>query len=165
MPVITFFFLDIEDERSEVHPDIVASLGQWPDVDPVYLEALNTKKRQLVAQCKDIIHVNPDREAPLLFGEKVGFLHRTVFDFINTESIYQHLRNLAGPSFIPRKPLFRANLGQVKAMIHLHPRVYIKPHLHNWILGAVFLAYEMEVASTGSCDNEINEGLDSSKKS
>lgn len=160
MPVITFFFLDVDDGSNEVEPGIIASLGNWPDVDPFYLEALSVKKRQLIAQCKDIIHVTPDKDAPLLFGEKVGFLHRTVFDLINTEEVYQHLQKLAGPSFIPRKPLFRANLGQVKAMIHLHPRTYLKPHLQNWILGAVFYAYEMEVASADSRNSEINVGLD-----
>lgn len=160
MPVITFFFLDLDDGSNEVEPGIVASLSNWPDINTVYLEALSVKKRQLIAQCKDIIHVTPDKDAPLLFGEKVGFLHRTVFDFINTEEVYQHLEKLAGPSFIPRKPLFRANLGQVKAMIHLHPRTYIKPHLKEWILGAVFYAHEMEVAAAYFGNNIINEGLD-----
>lgn len=163
MPVITFFFLDLDDGSNEVEPGIISSLREWPRVDTIHLEALSVKKRQLIAQCKDIIHVTPDKDAPLLFGEKVGFLHRTVFDFINTEETYRYLLKLAGPSFVPRKPLFRANLGQVKAMIHLHPRTYIKPHLHNWILGAVFYAYEMEVASAASThpsNNEINVGLD-----
>ncbi|KAL1870896.1 hypothetical protein Daus18300_004985 [Diaporthe australafricana] len=161
LPVLTFFFLNFDDDAAQVEPDAVESLGKWPEIDPRYLEALETKKRQLVAQCKDIIHVNPgERGAPILFGQTVGFLHRTVFDFINTEETYRHLERLAGSSFIPKRPLFDANLGQVKAMIHLHARSYIKPHLNHWILGTLFYAYEMEVGSADSCAHDIFEGLD-----
>lgn len=160
LPVITFFFLNFDDEPVQVEPRTLSSLQKWPDVDPFLLESLETKKRQLIAQCKDIIHITPERQGPLLFGDTVGFLHRTVFDFINTEETYSKLDRLAGPSYEPRKPLFSANLGQVNAMIHLHPRTFIKPHLKHWILGTLFYAYEMEVATAFSSTKLVNDGLD-----
>lgn len=161
LPVLTFFFLDFDDVAVRDRSNTVKSLGNWPQVDERYLEALETKKRQLIAQCKDIIHITPGKvSAPVLFGETVGFLHRTVYDFINTEDTYRHLEKLAGSSFFPKKPLFNANLGQVKAMIHLSARTYIKPHLNSWILGTLFYAYELDVETIGSQRNDIFQGLD-----
>lgn len=160
LPVMSFFFLNFDDESVQVEPQTRKSLQKWPDIDEWLLEALETKKRQLVAQCKDIIHTTSNRQAPLLFGDNVGFLHRTVFDFINTEEPYRKLEQLADPLYEPRKPLFSANVAQVSAMIHLHPRTHIKPHLEHWFLGAIFYAYEIEVTSPGSNPKYVNDGLD-----
>ncbi|KUI65502.1 hypothetical protein VM1G_01186 [Cytospora mali] len=84
-PVLSFFFLDLDDPKYPADPPDLAFLKEWPDGDTRSFEALITKKRQLVAQCKDIIHIASDPKAPVLFGERVTFLHRTVVDFMNKD--------------------------------------------------------------------------------
>lgn len=152
-PVLTFFFFNLDDEcnssttapRTQQEP--LEFLSTWPDVDTEHFEALLTKKRQLVAQCKDMIHISPDPKAHVLFGERVGFLHRTIVDFIQTDSIFKKLESLAGECFDPRRLLFDAYLGQTSSLIHLHRLTYIRSYLSQWFLGCLFYAYEIEATS------------------
>lgn len=157
-PVLSFFFLDFDGPKPPADTQDLAFLKEWPDVDTGYFEVLITKKRQLVAQCKDIIHIAPDPAAPVLFGERVTFLHRTVVDFINTGEMYGQLQRLAGP-FDPWKVLFDADLGQSRSLLHLHRLTYIRSHLAQWILGCFFYAYRIDLTSS-SPYGPINLGLD-----
>lgn len=144
-PVITFFFMNFDDQPIDAEP--LYFLHDWPNVDTARFEILTTKKRQLIAQCKDLIYISPDPEAPVLFAEKVGFLHRTVVDFIQADDTTKKLLSLAGEDFDPKRVLFQANLGQARSLMHLHALTYIKPRLSQWILGCLFYAYQIEVAT------------------
>lgn len=153
-PVITFYFMDLGDEPLPIEP--LPFLREWPLVDPIEAEALSMKKRQLIAQCKDLISITPEPGAPILFSERVGFLHRTVVDFLDTPDAKESLLGLAGADFKPTKILFKANLGQARSLMHLYRRTYIMPYLRQWILGSLYYAHEVEVSS-GSAEVE---GLD-----
>lgn len=159
LPVLTFFFLDFDDHQPSADPPDLTFLKDWPDADTRHFEFLISKKRQLVAQCKDIIHIAPDPTAPVLFGERVAFLHRTVVDFINTDKTYGHLKKLASPSFDPLKVLFDASLGQAKTLMHLYHLTYIRNRLSQWILGCFFYAYRIDLTLSSPYE-QVNIGLD-----
>lgn len=62
-PVLTFFFLDLDDPQSTDAAQIsqrepLELLSNCPDVDADQFEALISKKRQRVAQCKDMIYIS-----------------------------------------------------------------------------------------------------------
>lgn len=154
-PVLTFFYLNFEDEPMAEEP--LSFLHDWPDVDKDEVEILITKKRQLVAQCKDLIHISPEPEAPVLFAEKVGFLHRTVVDYVQTEEVSRKLERLAGQGFEPRMVLLKANLGQLRSLLHLHRLTYIRTRLEQWILGCLYYAYVSEVTTGDALEKELDE--------
>jgi ABC-type iron transport system FetAB ATPase subunit len=142
-PVITFYFMDLGEGTTSGE-----FLRDWPDVDLDVVEALGTKKRQLIAQCRDLIFITPDPGAGVLFSERVGFLHRTVVDYLHTPEVKaQMLKMAGGGEFNVNKVLLQTNLGQLRALIHLHARTHLRPHLRQWILGSLFYAHVLEVMS------------------
>jgi hypothetical protein len=157
-PVITFYFMDFGDEHFSTEP--LPFLREWPDVDPAEAEALSTKKRQLIAQCRDLICITPDPDAPVLFAERVGFLHRTVVDFLHTADVEEKLLRLAGDGFTPPNILLGAFLGQARSLMHLHRLTYIMPYLRQWILGILYYAHEIEVSS-GNAEADALDELES----
>lgn len=157
-PVFTFLFFNFGNQSAAAQAEELGFLSQWPAVDSALLEVLMTKKRQLIAQCKDMIHIAPDSNAPLLFGEKVSFLHRTIVDYIHTDQTSAYLQRLAG-DFDPRILLFDAYLGQSRALMSQHRLTYVKPQLRQWVLAILFYASEVEIASSGPCEL-VNLGLD-----
>ncbi|KAI8302922.1 hypothetical protein K4K61_007565 [Colletotrichum sp. SAR11_59] len=94
-PVLAFHFMDFGDKALSREP--LPFLGYWPDVDKnaELLQTMDRKKRQLIGQCKDLIFITPVPNAPDLFNERVGFLHRTVVDFIQTRDIRAQLEDAA----------------------------------------------------------------------
>ncbi|KAM0252084.1 hypothetical protein ACHAQJ_007881 [Trichoderma viride] len=157
-PVITFYFMDLDDSPPSKEP--LPFLREWPNVDSKEVAVLGQKKRQLIARCKDLIHITSHPDAPVLFSEQVGFLHRTVFDFIRTAGVNNRLVDLAGrTNFTPVKVLFGASIGQTRSFIHLHRLTYIKPYLQQWIIGSLYYAYLMEV-SDGTAEMEALDELE-----
>lgn len=154
-PVLTFFYLNFDDEPVAEAP--LSFVHDWPDVDMDEAEILITKKRQLIAQCKDLIHISPEPGSPVLFNEKVGFLHRTVVDYVQTEDISRKLVHLAGQDFEPRMVLLQANLGQLRSLLHLHRLTYIRPHLEQWILGCLYYAHMSEITTGEPMEKELDE--------
>ncbi|KAI0505754.1 hypothetical protein F5B22DRAFT_496145 [Xylaria bambusicola] len=157
-PVITFYFLDFGDEPLSAEP--LPFLRTWPYVNFDEAEAFGTKKRQLIARCKDLICITPDPDAPVLFAERVGFLHRTVVDFLQTSKIKQKLLGIAGGDFDPVRILLRANLGQARSLMHLHRYTYIKPYLKQWVLGTLYYAHQSETLS-GNAEVDVLDELES----
>ncbi|KAL7798507.1 hypothetical protein V8C37DRAFT_407709 [Trichoderma ceciliae] len=143
LPVITFYFMEFGDKVASKEP--LPFLREWPDVDPAEAEVLNVKRRQLIAQCKDLIHITSDPEAPTLFAERVGFLHRTVFDFLRTSDMSEKLFRVAGKDFHPVKVLLKANISQARSLMHLHRLIYVKSYLQQWILGSLYYAHSIEI--------------------
>ncbi|KAK3314328.1 hypothetical protein B0H66DRAFT_461305, partial [Apodospora peruviana] len=111
LPVITFHFVDLELND----PDFAARLLTSPpeDLYPGQL-AEETKKHQLIAQCRDLVHVskNPRRVRPWAY--EVQFLHRTVADFLKTAEIHSLLVQRCGDDFDPRLSICRCLLVQLK---------------------------------------------------
>ncbi|KAI0099416.1 hypothetical protein F4814DRAFT_113707 [Daldinia grandis] len=159
MTLISFYFLD----REEGLPfDPESFLLEWPAVNEAELEVITTKKRQLIAQCKDLIQIVERPKDPIMFNFTAIFLHRTVIDFISQPRIHENLVEAAGAGFSPITTLFETNSRQFQSLIHLLPRVYLKPYLRNWYLASLYYAREIEVtlgiSETQQLD-QINESL------
>ncbi|GFP53887.1 hypothetical protein TASIC1_0003026500 [Trichoderma asperellum] len=60
LPIITFYFLNFGDKPLSREP--LPFLREWPIVDNAEERVLEVKKRQLIAQCKDLIHTVSDVE-------------------------------------------------------------------------------------------------------
>ncbi|KAI0405266.1 hypothetical protein F4802DRAFT_190772 [Xylaria palmicola] len=143
LPLISFYFLDQEEEGLPFEPKTF--LQNWPDVNEAELDLITTKKRQLIAQCKDLIDIIELPEEPIMFNFRVLFLHRTVIDFIRQPTVRSRLLEQAGCGFSPVVTLFEINSGQLSSMLHLMNRSFLKPYLCNWLLGSVYYAREIEV--------------------
>ncbi|KAI1466139.1 uncharacterized protein F4812DRAFT_452049 [Daldinia caldariorum] len=154
MSLISFYFLDRE-EGLPFDPDLF--LLDWPAVNETELEVITTKKRQLIAQCKDLIQIIERPKDPIMFNFTASFLHRTVIDFINQPRIHENLVNAAGASFNPITTLFETNARQFQSLIHLLPRVYLKPYLRDWYLASTFYAREIEVTFGKSKTQQLDQ--------
>ncbi|KAI1643517.1 uncharacterized protein F4817DRAFT_349558 [Daldinia loculata] len=143
MTLISFYFLDHE-EGLPFDPE--SFLLEWPAVNETELEVITTKKRQLIAQCKDLIQIIERPKDPIMFNFTAIFLHRTVIDFISQPRIHENLVEAAGAGFSPITTLFETNARQFESLIHLLPRVYLKPYLRNWYLASIYYAREIEVS-------------------
>ncbi|PON28044.1 hypothetical protein TGAM01_v203181 [Trichoderma gamsii] len=108
LPIITFYFLNFGDAPLSREP--LPFLREWPIVDNAEEKVLEVKKRQLIAQCKDLIHTVSDVEGEVLFAEKVEFIHNMVLNFLHLPDINERLSSIAGRSFHPVKVLFKANI-------------------------------------------------------
>ncbi|KAI0183619.1 hypothetical protein EV127DRAFT_446473 [Xylaria flabelliformis] len=143
LPLISFYFLDRDEEGLPFEPKTF--LDNWPDVNEDELDLITTKKRQLIAQCKDLIDIIELPEEPIMFNFSVLFPHRTVVDFINQPRILNRLFEQVGGEFKPAVALFEVHSGQFGSLLHLMNRNFLKPCLCNWLLGSVYYAREVEV--------------------
>ncbi|KAK5653995.1 hypothetical protein OQA88_7671 [Cercophora sp. LCS_1] len=73
------------------------------------------KRTQLVAQCKDLVCIVRDPDITGPGASAVTLLHRTVYDFLRTETIETLLRSWIKGLFEPRLTLSRAFLATLKA--------------------------------------------------
>ncbi|KAI2627444.1 hypothetical protein GGS26DRAFT_592472 [Hypomontagnella submonticulosa] len=154
MTLLSFYFLD----REEGLPfDSKSFLRDWPNVNSAELEAVDTKKRQLIAQCNDLIQIVEQPNAPVLFNFQATFLHRTVIDFVKSPRISDRLLHDAGFDFNPVVALFELNATQFQSLIHLLPRVYLKPYLRNWYLASIYYAREIEVSLNRSVAKQLDK--------
>ncbi|KAJ5005429.1 hypothetical protein K4K48_007180 [Colletotrichum sp. SAR 10_66] len=157
-PVLAFYFMEFEDKTLPKEP--LPFLRHWPNVDMgnEWARALDRKKRQLVGQCKDLIFISPIPDAPDLFNERVGFLHRTVVDYIKSKDVRARLQHTA-EDFNPDRILLGAHVGQLRSLIHQHRNNYIRPHLAQWMLGALYYARRIEIL-TGIPEVEALDDLE-----
>ncbi|KAI0445096.1 hypothetical protein F4803DRAFT_509394 [Xylaria telfairii] len=154
LPLISFYFLDQDEEGLPFEP--ATFLKSWPLVNEEELDLITTKKRQLIAQCKDLIDIIELPEEPIMFNYIALFLHRTVIDFINQPRILSRLFEQAGSEFSPVVALFGVNSGQLGSMLHLMNRNFLRPYLCNWLLGSVYYAREAEVTHEISLMRELD---------
>ncbi|KAI1751565.1 hypothetical protein F4782DRAFT_547571 [Xylaria castorea] len=155
LPLISFYFLDRDEEGLPFEPKTF--LNNWPDVNEDELDLITTKKRQLIAQCKDLIDIIELPEEPIMFNCIVLFLHRTVVDFINQPRILSRLLEQAGGEFKPIIALFEVNSGQFGSLLHLTNRTFLQPYLCNWLLGSVYYAREVEVTHEVSLIGKLHD--------
>ena len=104
----------IEEERRR--PDYIFELDIRPystrDIEDIY----DTVKRRLNARCKDLLEVNVDPSLHPFCGYRVGFLHRTVRDYLTAPQMREMLDGWAakGPDVI--SSLCRAHLAQIMSL-------------------------------------------------
>ncbi|KAI1460748.1 hypothetical protein F4805DRAFT_374882 [Annulohypoxylon moriforme] len=154
IPLISFYFLDHEEDLPF---DPESFLKSWPQVNRQELQVIDTKKRQLIAQCRDLVQIIEKPGDPIMFNFSASFLHRTVIDFINHPRIAERLAKDAGEGFNPVTTLFETNARQFRSLIHLLPRVYLKPYLRVWYLASIYYAREIEVSLHKSMTLQLDE--------
>lgn len=134
LPMVAFHFLDQE----EIDPSYVfrANLrgiqsGEMPSF-------CNTKRRQLHANCRDLLWVAryQDKREAITWGFRVGFLHRTVADFLRTKHMSSVLTARSGDHFEPTKSLCYIHLAMVKC------QALDLPDVVSQIFGTLLYAHE-----------------------
>ncbi|KAI0546707.1 hypothetical protein F4679DRAFT_556750 [Xylaria curta] len=143
LSLISFYFLDWGEDGLPFDPKSL--LNNWPDMDQAELDLITTKKRQLVAQCKDLIDIIELPNEPVMFNFRVLFLHRTVVDFINQHRILGRLFQQVEVEFKPAVALFDVYFGQFNSLFHFMNHDFLRQYLCNWLLGLVYYAREVEV--------------------
>ncbi|KAM0330021.1 hypothetical protein ACHAQA_004191 [Verticillium albo-atrum] len=138
LPVITFHFLDMERGK----PDY--ALYQVDTISALAV-AEKQKSHQLIAQCRDLVQVTdtPDEQAP--FTAKVGFLHRTVTDYLRTSGMKSRLGAYAGQDYDARVSLCRAGLAQVKVRL-VQRTEGDRPRLVHEVAATLRYAQQLEVS-------------------
>jgi hypothetical protein len=139
LPLIAFHFLDHENQD----PDY-ALHEQMRFFDEGQINRIiDKKRRQINARCKDLLEITEDQDEHLFFMHRVGFLHRTVLDFIRTNDMVTLMSTRSGPGFNPNLSLCRSYLAQMKAMpdeCRSEPLT-----LRNLVLGTIYYARELEI--------------------
>jgi hypothetical protein len=153
VPVLTFYFLDEE----EVNPDYAFSAvcidhAKQPE---------ELKRHQLIAQCRDLVHITSTLVGgPASFRHGVGFLHRTVADYLKTAGPEALLSERLGQHFDPRLSLCRSFLAQFKIILTgLDKRQGAHLLLQQLAAGIVHFAREMELVNRRS-EKQIFDNLD-----
>ncbi|ETS74191.1 hypothetical protein PFICI_14057 [Pestalotiopsis fici W106-1] len=154
LPLVTFYFLDSREGR---HFDPQIFLQNWPYVNEEEAAEVERKKRQFIAQFKDLINIYEHPTKAALFNFSVGFIHRTVIEFITQSRIQDWLYQRAGPNFNPVLALFEVSLEQFKIFSHFWKLTFLHPFLRNWFLSAVYYAREIEVTNGYSVSQQLNQ--------
>jgi hypothetical protein len=68
------------------------------------------------ARCKDILEPYMNTNAPEFLARKIGFLHRSARDFLQTNKIQTLLHSRVPKNFDPRTTLCSLYLGQIKSL-------------------------------------------------
>ncbi|KAK3377282.1 hypothetical protein B0T24DRAFT_666047 [Lasiosphaeria ovina] len=114
LPVITFHFVDLEaDDPDYAFGPLKSPSGRLM----FYRTAQMLKQHQIVAQCKDLVHIteNKDHENTP-WSHTAQFLHRTVADFFKTPIMDALLTKRTGQGFDARLSLCRASLAQMRVV-------------------------------------------------
>lgn len=154
LPLVTFYFLDSEEDLP-FNPH--KFLRNWPYVNEEEAEAIEKRKRQLIAQFKDLISLTEHPTKAAMFSFSVGFIHRTVIEYLNQGRIQEWMYSRAGPAFDPVTALFMASFEQFETLSHLWKRTYLRPYLSNWFLSSIYYAREIEVTRGKPATSQLDQ--------
>ncbi len=104
----------IEEERRR--PDYIFELDIRPYSNREIEDIYDTVKRRLNARCKDLLEVNVDPYLHPFCGYRVGFLHRTVRDYLIAPQMRKMLNGWAAKGFDAISSLCRAHLAQIMSL-------------------------------------------------
>jgi hypothetical protein len=138
LPILAFHFLDREEEGTKY------ALQNFVPIPSNQFDTLkDEKKRQLHANCRDLLWVTSQGPtAEVVLRDRVGFLHRTVMDFLQTKHMDTLLSARAGEGFRPVASLSMMHLAMLKTHAQLTlPRV--EP-TNSLALGVIFYAHQSE---------------------
>ena len=113
-PLSVIALQSIEEERRK--PDYVFKLDVRPYSTKEMEDIYDTVKRRLSARCKDLLEVNVDPYHHPFYGYRVGFLHRTVRDYLIAPRMREMLSEWAAKEFDATTSLCRAHLAQVTSL-------------------------------------------------
>ena len=104
----------IEEERGR--PDYIFELDIRPYSNREIEDIYNTVKRRLNARCKDLLEVNVEPYSHPFCGYRIGFLHRTVRDYLVAPQMRKMLNGWAAKGFDAVSSLCRAHLAQIMSL-------------------------------------------------
>ncbi|KAF2179614.1 hypothetical protein K469DRAFT_640898 [Zopfia rhizophila CBS 207.26] len=111
LPVITFHFVNKERSRQ--------AYALEEPIQPLSVHEIQAlidqQRRQLNASCRDLLFISIDREEHTFQATTVGFLHRTVTDFLRTSQMDILLSTRSGTEFNPTSSLCKAHWAMFKA--------------------------------------------------
>ncbi|KAI8277551.1 hypothetical protein K4K59_009456 [Colletotrichum sp. SAR11_240] len=85
-------------------------------------------------------------------------LHLSIVDYIKSKDVRTRLQHTA-EDFNPDRILLSAHVSQLRSLIHQHRNNYIRPHLAQWMLGALHYARRIEIL-TGTPEVEALDDLE-----
>jgi hypothetical protein len=142
VPLLAFHFLDQEEH------DAKYALSNFVPIPLTQFDSLrDEKKRQLHANCRDLLWVTPpDQNAEIIVRDRVGFLHRTVMDFLQTKHMDTLLSDRAGKNFRPIASLSMMHLAMLKthAKWTSGGRKYNRQLCYSFVLGVISYAHQSE---------------------
>ncbi|KAF2999709.1 hypothetical protein E8E13_003237 [Curvularia kusanoi] len=160
LPIVVFELLDHDQTNTKQRDADRRALWDRPTTERV----IRRQQRQLNASCRDLIHItlDTDKDELCLTAVKVGFLHRTVMDFLRTESIDGMLVQRSGADFDPHLNLCRAYLRMLEVRplpMHSLSEAFDFEEREAFAAGTLYYAKKLEEHS-GLSANPILERLD-----
>ena len=104
----------IEEERRK--PDYIFELDIRPYSNREIEDIYETVKKRLNARCKDLLEVSVELYLHPFCGYRVGFLHRTVRDFLTAPRMRKMLNGWAAKGFDVLSSLCKAHLAQIMSL-------------------------------------------------
>ena len=104
----------IEEERRK--PNYIFELDIRPYSNREIEDIYDTVKRRLNARCKDMLEVSVEPYLHPFCGYRVGFLHRTVRDYLIAPRMRKMLNGWAAKGFDATSSLCKAHLAQIMSL-------------------------------------------------
>lgn len=90
-------------------------------------EVILKQRRKVAAQATDLVSIRGDKLRSDSQEPRVDFLHRTVADFVQTESVESQIARNCGSDFDPARALRLAHLAVLKAVRHFMSPCTLEP--------------------------------------
>ena len=135
----------IEEERRR--SDYIFELGIRPYSNKEIEDIYDTVKRRLNARCKGLLEVNVEPYLHPFCGYRVGFLHRTVRDYLIAPQMREMLNGWATKEFDATSSLCRAHLAQIKSLpwpCEAMPRPSVVKEFFRLMNGFMYYASKLE---------------------
>jgi len=100
----------------EVDPYFAVKAKVEPLSVPEIYERFKVMERRLNYRCKGMLEVHHIPNTHIYFSRRVGFLHRTVGDYLQTLAIQKMLKNFKNDSFNVELVLCKSLLAQIKSL-------------------------------------------------
>ena len=152
LPIVMFHFID--KERNDGDYALRQEFRPLPPADIAII--VDEKKRQLNARCRDLLHFTVSDRENRLCRERVGFLHRTDIDFLQTGDMDSMLSSRCTSGFEPCSSLCKAHLATLKAWDRESTEII---PLSSMVYGSIFYAKEAS-EQYGSTNAKVLEELE-----
>jgi hypothetical protein len=151
LPLMTFSYLDENDPDYAINADIQA----WDE--NLILERCEGLRDQFNARCKDLLEVFTDPTASAMSRYKVGFLHRTVKDFLMEKETQRLLESQIRIPFDANVYLCRAFLAQMKLLPIQCQFLVNRGPLFYLVDDFMYSANKIEKTTNDSCFSLLQE--------
>lgn len=153
LPVLLFHYFDLEEKE----PGYAEVDSVKPVPESQTMAIVQSKRYQLIAQCKNLLRLTSDPNEPTMLRDRVSFLHRTVSDFFRNEAMEAILSTRVGTEYEPRLTLSRAFLAMIKSVPPwwIPKRIVHLSRIRALTLAAIFYAKELEQLQNTEMSNMV----------